>query len=629
MQLDVVFDDAGNIIRTGKTAGLVTLDTSCKDEDGWVGSMGNQNYTCSDMASFKACGGDANNTFANLTVITDGVLDASAACCECGGGIPGYDAYTWTKVYDQLQDIEVNVKNVPKGTASYYMNGDRGDEGVTCTGMPTSTECDFQTEDCSDECSPDINVMDDTWSWKETEVKRCCNEQNCCNKTAFWSPYGVRHSDSPAGHLVTNAMMNACKDCDAAFQNGGGIRGGIGVEGSNAANPYNVTLGNILNAYPYQNTISTATVHGSTLIAFLTHSVSGYNPADGSGKFHHMAGTRMAWNPVTSKIISVELCTDWSRSKAICVGDWKALAGLALQETYKIAVNNFIMGGGDDYDMLKKEATDVNEFGPRLDHAVGSFIENNAKDWDHSYFDTHKEKCAGFKQNFIDALSSGECRIVKAADSSPFKCPRSHLQECLDINAKKKKWSIENILAPNTTDGYDYTCAQCSGFGQCDELNGYTCVCKPTMLEGFEWPRQYVAEKGLCTEGGGAGLQLAYGDDCGTLKSLKSEASIAVGALVAGILLLIAVSSSFWINSNKRHTVIKASQPKFQHLVNAGSIICGLSCVVRALPAKLYLVQRWRYASSSWIHDDTVAPDFQDCHHSVDFQQQVPQASKR
>ena len=522
--LDIIFDDAGKVTGFGDTAGLVTVDTA-----------------------------------------------------------DGFDKSVWDDVFDQFNIIETEVKGKVLGKGKNFMDGGRGDPSPNpCGGEPAEgdTTCTEVGQDCSDICSPEIDIVTDKWSWPAENVPKCCTQKECCPKNTVWNSYGVRHSDSPSGHFVTNAMMVSCTKCDAAFQNGGGIRADIGTPGSGE---FDITLGNALEAYPYQNTVATAEVQGTTLVAFLAHSVSEYMASEGHGKFHQMAGTRVAWNPATSSVISVELCRGWSRVTHTCEGYWLPLVGKALQEVYTIAVNNFIMGGGDGYDMLRQEATNVNEFGQRLDTAVADFVADHMSQWDTAYFDTHKEDCSGFQQNFISKFNTTECRILKAADSSPFKCPRTGLQKCIDATNGKTPWSIENILKPNRS-GYDYQCTQCSGFGECDELNGYVCKCKSSEVDGFEWPRQYVVEKAVC---GGAdettGLSFAGGDDCANLRTRAGKANSGIATIVFVIILATALYFTLFLKQNARHTVIKAGQPKFQHMMNFGCVLCGVSRFISSM----------------------------------------------
>eukprot|EP00948_MAST-09A_sp_MAST-9A-sp1_P003401 g3401.t1 len=530
-ELKLTFDANGLIVSWSHKD--VTLYAKCTDYDGWTGSAGGTSYTCGQLAEFYECGGPANQTLGGTSLkdiqATNGD-DATLACCACGkyGGNGGFDSYTWAQVNDQYNQIKL-FENEKIGEGNHRFYGERGDPSGGCHGG---------------------------------------NDQNPVE--------GVVTCDTAQ---VTNAMMVACTDCHAAFQNGGGIRDSIGSTGGT----FPITLGDILQAYPYQNTVSTVNVLGTTLVRFLDLSVEGYNPSSGHGKFFQMAGIRMAWNPATQKAIRIDICRGWSRVTSSCTGGWVPLIGKALQETYKIAVNNFIMGGGDGYSILQSEGSNVNEFGERLDTAVMDFVKNQLPAMDTSFYDTMNSTCNGFQQNFEQTFNQTKCRIVKASDESPFKCPRTHIQKCYDVEGNKSSWSIENIMRPNTTDNYDYQCAQCTGFGQCDELNGFVCRCKKSLIKGLDWPRQYVLTTSRCETGGGLGLQLSYGPDCGSLKTLQESGSIVVGIITGLLISMASIGFSVWLFQNHHHKIVKASQPKFQHLVNIGCVLIGLSCIVSAL----------------------------------------------
>ena len=82
------------------------------------------------------------------------------------------------------------------------------------------------------------------------------------------------------GRLCAAALMDHCKDCDGAFNTGGYLRSSITYTAGT-----NVTFNDILNVFPFQNTISTFRMQGKWFLDVLEHSVSGYDPTDGDGKF--------------------------------------------------------------------------------------------------------------------------------------------------------------------------------------------------------------------------------------------------------------------------------------------------------------------------------------------------------
>ena len=545
--IDYIFDNDGKVIGLGKRAELVTLDTSTL----------------------------------------------------------GFDKFTWDKVYAQHQIIENEINNKAIGYANFWMNGQRGDpDHNECTQAIASDSCPeghlslshadeccpYSTGDsrkCDSQCTPEINEIENSWSWAENKSSDTCCPQtedkmerfasatSCCSKNIWWDNYGVRHSDTGVGHLVSNAMMWKCADCDLVFINGGGLRDDLGVKDSIAN--YTITMGHILKLFPFYNALSTATVSGSTLVAIMTHAVSQYNARYGNGKFANYAGARIAFNPNEADLISAEVCTEWNRKISECTGTWKKLEGMALSETYRIGLSSYGFGGGDGYSMIKPSATDIKEFGPTISSVIADFIADDAfKNWNKDYLTTLKDDCVGFKMNYITTLNSTNCRAVKAADESPFKCPSWGSQKCVD-----GKWDILGIEQP-VKDGITFACTRCSGFGVCNELAGYKCECAKSTVAGFEWPRQYITKAKVCDTSSGIGLPFAGGEDCSTMRKRDGRASVAISLICGGIICFLSTAFSLWILKNRGHGVVRASLPQFQHLANLGCFLCGVSVVAQA-----------------------------------------------
>lgn len=93
----------------------------------------------------------------------------------------------------------------------------------------------------------------------------------CCPAASYWLLHSCRHADCPMGRLVTDAMLESCPDCDAAFNNAGSIRASI-------PNAGNVTLGDLLAVFPFKNSIAMFKVRGTVIVSMLQHSIAGYTP---------------------------------------------------------------------------------------------------------------------------------------------------------------------------------------------------------------------------------------------------------------------------------------------------------------------------------------------------------------
>ena len=171
-----------------------------------------------------------------------------------------------------------------------------------------------------------------------------------------------RFAECTMGNLVTDAILWATQDqgVQIALQNGGGIRASI------PAGP--VTVGQVLEVLPFGNTVATFEIKGADLLAALENGVSrAENPEnEGTGRFLQVAGLRYTWDPtrpVGERIVSVEVRAE--------DGSWQPLDPDAV---YKVAANNFIRNGGDEYSMFAEKAMNVYDFGPLLADVVMDYI---------------------------------------------------------------------------------------------------------------------------------------------------------------------------------------------------------------------------------------------------------------
>jgi 5'-nucleotidase/UDP-sugar diphosphatase len=171
-----------------------------------------------------------------------------------------------------------------------------------------------------------------------------------------------RFEECNMGNLVTDAILwqTATEGTQIALMNGGGIRASIAAG--------DVSLGDVLEVLPFGNMIATFELKGADVWAALENGVSrAENPEnEGTGRFPQVAGLRFTWNPdlpVGSRVASVEVKNpDGSYSP------------IDLNATYKLAANDFMRGGGDDYSVFAEKAINPYDFGPNLDEAVANYI---------------------------------------------------------------------------------------------------------------------------------------------------------------------------------------------------------------------------------------------------------------
>ncbi len=171
-----------------------------------------------------------------------------------------------------------------------------------------------------------------------------------------------RFAECTMGNLVTDAILWAtqAQGVQIALQNGGGIRASI------PAGP--VTVGQVLEVLPFGNTIATFEITGADLLTALENGVSrAENPEnEGTGRFLQVSGLRYSWDPTKpagERIVSVEVRT--------ADGGWEPLDPEAV---YKVAANNFIRNGGDEYAVFAEKAINAYDFGPLLADVVMDYI---------------------------------------------------------------------------------------------------------------------------------------------------------------------------------------------------------------------------------------------------------------
>ena len=141
----------------------------------------------------------------------------------------------------------------------------------------------------------------------------------------------VRSEESAMGNLIADAMRAAAK-ADVAITNGGGIR----ADRVYAAGTV-LTRKDILSELPFGNVTVLTEVKGAALCTALENGFS--QVEDGAGRFPQVSGMRVEVDlrlPVGKRVLLVT------------IGD-KPLDPAA---TYKVATNDFMLGGGDGYTAL-------------------------------------------------------------------------------------------------------------------------------------------------------------------------------------------------------------------------------------------------------------------------------------
>ena len=141
----------------------------------------------------------------------------------------------------------------------------------------------------------------------------------------------VRAEEATMGNLIADAMR-AATGADVAIMNGGGIRADRTYDAG-----AKLTRRDILTELPFGNVTVLTELPGSQLLLALENGFS--QVEKGSGRFPQVSGLEVIYDP------SAEA---GSRVASVKVGGTE----LAADTLYKVAVNDYILGGGDGYAAL-------------------------------------------------------------------------------------------------------------------------------------------------------------------------------------------------------------------------------------------------------------------------------------
>ena len=128
--------------------------------------------------------------------------------------------------------------------------------------------------------------------------------------------------------------------------NSGGIRAAIEMG--------NVTMGDLMTVFPFQNTYDVITIAGKHLKAAFEHSVAKMTSKgkDAGGRFLQMSGFKVIYD-VTKKpgarVVSARAVCD------NCGGD--GYEDLEDETEYNVVTSNYVAGSGDGYTMLLEDRT--------------------------------------------------------------------------------------------------------------------------------------------------------------------------------------------------------------------------------------------------------------------------------
>ncbi|TIL21514.1 MAG: LysM peptidoglycan-binding domain-containing protein [Mesorhizobium sp.] len=167
-----------------------------------------------------------------------------------------------------------------------------------------------------------------------------------------------RTRECEMGNLVSDAVLDRVKDqgVEIVISNGGGLRASID-QGT-------VTMGEVLNVLPFQNTLATFQISGKDLVAGLENGLSQIE--DGAGRFPQVAGLKYSFDksaaPNAGRVKSVEIMEG---------GAWTPINP---DKDYLVATNNYVRQGGDGYKVFADKAKNAYDYGPGLEQVVADYL---------------------------------------------------------------------------------------------------------------------------------------------------------------------------------------------------------------------------------------------------------------
>ncbi len=141
----------------------------------------------------------------------------------------------------------------------------------------------------------------------------------------------VRGEESAMGNLIADALR-AATDADLTIVNGGGIRADRTYDPGTV-----LTRRDILTELPFGNVTVLTELPGTQVLAALENGVS--QVEDGAGRFPQVSGISFAFDASAPA---------GSRVSEVMIGE----TALDLNKVYKVATNDYMMGGGDGYGAL-------------------------------------------------------------------------------------------------------------------------------------------------------------------------------------------------------------------------------------------------------------------------------------
>ena len=160
------------------------------------------------------------------------------------------------------------------------------------------------------------------------------------------------------GNLVADALASSLS-AKIAVINGGSIRSGFSKG--------DISDATLMQCFPFNNTLLTITMSGSSIKEMLEHAVSQAEDSrnEGTGRFLQVSGLSFSWDPTRPV---------GARIKDIFVLQKGRKTPLALKQSYKVVAPSFIVEGGDGFGPIFSKAISRKNSTVKLVDAIKSYL---------------------------------------------------------------------------------------------------------------------------------------------------------------------------------------------------------------------------------------------------------------
>jgi 5'-nucleotidase / UDP-sugar diphosphatase len=216
------------------------------------------------------------------------------------------------------------------------------------------------------EITPDATIQSRITTFYKPEIVALQNTKVGATTTELVGATAlVRTRETNLGNLICDAILERTRidGAQIAIMNGGGIRAAIPAG--------DITVGQVLSVLPFGNTLALVTLTGAQLLEALENGVSQINlnpPSTSLGRFSQVAGLRFKYAPQQqARFVDNSTPRDPSKDRpgkrvleALLVPQPSSpppttpppLPAIKPGDSYRVVVNNFMLGGGDGYSML-------------------------------------------------------------------------------------------------------------------------------------------------------------------------------------------------------------------------------------------------------------------------------------